>query len=409
MTEILVVDDEPLVLLTIRSLCDWAKHGMHIAHECGNGKLALDYAREHPEIDIVITDVDMPVMDGLALAETLRADGNAAAILFLSSYSNFEYVRRAFKSGACDYVLKVELEEDRLVELIEKATAVKAMNAGNSAGGDSSSPSAADAAVAADAARAEAAERIETARESFFKKIVVGEYSAPGDFDATADFGSCSFSVCAPFSFMTLRPGDMPLVRQRYENSLYDFRKTASDLLRHFVPQGEGDAGAISFDLYYVLMSDGAKLENAFDLFYEAAWSYMDIGFERRVGSVVDKPENFPSMFASCVRDFVPPSRIVVRTRRYIREHFSDPDLNLSEIADYSEVSKNHLSWEFTRETGENITDFIARTRIQQAKKLLIETNLRTYEIAEKTGYSNVETFCRAFRKVTGTSPRQFS
>lgn len=401
MIEILVVDDEPLVLLTIRSLCDWARHCMHIAHECGNGELALAYARGHPEIDVVITDVDMPVMDGLTLAETLRADGSSAAILFLSSYSNFEYVRRAFKSGACDYVLKVELEEDRLVELIGKAMASRSFAAASGADADRAS--------AADADRSKTGDRIEAERESFFKKLAAGENPADGDFDAAAEFGRCGFSVSAPFSFMVLRPGDMPLVRQRYENSLYDFRKTAVDLLRHFVPQGEGDAGAISFDLYYVLMCDGAKMENAFDLFYEAAWSYMDIGFERRSGRAVERLEDFSSAFASCVRDFVSPSRIVVRTRRYIREHFSNPDLSLSDIADYSEVSKNHLSWEFARETGENITEFIARTRIQEAKKLLMETNLRTYEIAEKTGYANVETFCRAFRKITGTSPRQYS
>lgn len=399
MTEILVVDDEPLVLLTIRSLCDWAKYGMHVAHECGNGKLALDYVREHPEIDVVITDVDMPVMDGLSLAETLRADGCSAAIIFLSSYSNFEYVRRAFKSGACDYILKVELEESRVVDLIKKSMAGKPGVSGANAGAGGASGSAGDAAAqAADIAQ------IEKSRESFFRKLMDS-----AAVDVGAEFPRCSFSVTAPFSFMVLRPGDMPLVRQRYENALYDFQKTASDLLRHFVPRGDGDAGAISFDLYYVLMRDESKMDNAFDLFYEAAWSYMDIGFERRIGSRVERLDDFPASFGSCVRDFVPPSRIVVRTRRYIREHFSNPALSLSDIADYSEVSKNHLSWEFARETGENITDFIARTRIQEAKKLLIETNLRTYEIAEKTGYANVETFCRAFRKITGTSPRQFS
>jgi two-component system response regulator YesN len=402
MIELLVVDDEPLVLLTIRSLCDWAKYGIHIAHECGNGKLALDYSREHPEIDIVITDVDMPVMDGLSLAETLRSEGCTAAIIFLSSYSNFEYVRRAFKSGACDYVLKVELEESRLVDLIRKA-----MDARSLAGASSSSNASPD--DSSDGGSGDSYSRNGKERESFFRKISGDLDPAAEPFDLKAEFGLCGFSVEVPFSFMVLRPGDMPLVRQRYGNSLYDFQKTASDLLRHFAPSGDGDVGAVSFDLYYVLMRDGAKMDNAFDLFYEAAWSYMDIGFERRSGQTVEKIEDFPTAFASCVRDFVPPSRIVVRTRRYIREHFGNPDLGLSDIADYCEVSKNHLSWEFARETGENITEFIMRTRIQEAKKLLLETNLRTYEIAEKTGYANVETFCRAFRKITGTSPRQYS
>ncbi|MDR2900721.1 MAG: AraC family transcriptional regulator, partial [Treponema sp.] len=170
-----------------------------------------------------------------------------------------------------------------------------------------------------------------------------------------------------------------------------------------------GDAGAISFDQYYIFMTDAEKLENTFELFYKSAWTYLDIGFERKSGGPVADTAAFAEAFSACLKGFLPPSRIVIRSRRYIQEHFSNPELDLSEIARYSEVSKNHLSFEFARETGETISDFITRTRIRQAQKLLTETNLRIYEIAEKTGYLNVETFSRAFKKVTGTSPSRFA
>jgi two-component system response regulator YesN len=394
MLDILVVDDEPLVLLTIKSLCDWSSHGVRIAHECGNGKLALEYLREHPGTDIVLTDVDMPVMDGLALAEAMESEGIGASVVFLSSYSNFEYVRRAFKSGACDYILKVELDETRIVDLFARIAGSRADRVSEHVSAALHSGSIADPGLR------------ETNRMAYFKRILGTDDADP---DNRADFASCGFLVDFPFSFMILRPGDMPLVRQRYTNSLFDFQKTVSDLLLHFVPNESGESGAVSFDLYYVLMRDAQRLDNAFDLFYEAAWAYMDVGFGHRVGGVASDAASFESSFAACVRDFASPSRIVVRTRRFIREHYANSDLGLADIAEYSEVSRNHLSWEFARETGENVSDFIARTRMQEAKKLLLETNLRTYEIAERVGYSNVETFCRAFRKLTGTSPRQFS
>ena len=394
MTEIIVVDDEPLVLITIRSLCDWVAHGIHIAAECGNGQEALEFLCAHPEVDIVLTDVDMPIMDGLTLAENMRGAGIRADVIFLSAYSNFEYVRRAFKSGACDYILKAELDEDRVVALLEKTVANRASPAVSADRSDGNSPG----------ELSHAGEIAASAQASLFRAIADGS-----PVDVPAGFASASFAVSCPFYFMIIRPGDMPLVRQRYENSLFDFQKTASDLLAHFIAPGEGNSGAVSFDLYYAVMTDREKMDKAFELFYEAAWSYMDIGFERRIGEPVAQIGDLSGNFASCLRDFVPPSRIVVRTRRYIREHYGDSGLDLAEIAEYSEVSKNHLSWEFARETGENVTDFITRTRIQEAKKLLLETNLLAYEIAERTGYANVETFCRAFRKVTGTSPRRYS
>ena len=99
----------------------------------------------------------------------------------------------------------------------------------------------------------------------------------------------------------------------------------------------------------------------------------------------------------------------MVRARRYVREHYAEPDLDLAAIAAYAEVSRNHLSWEFARETGERLSSFIARVRVEAAKELLSETALKTYEIAERVGFSNVETFCRVFKKVSGTTARGFS
>ncbi len=425
MIEILAVDDEPLVLLAVKALVDWEAEGMRIAGTCENGKAALAWLRNRPETDVVITDVDMPVMDGLTLAESLRVSGNGIATVFLSSYRNFEYARRAFKTGAADYILKTELDGPRLVSLIRRALAERGPRLAGSAAGERfkagpgcSEPDGSPGGLVPGPTAGQPLEPDQTrtpgpdafaltsvarSRGAMFARL--SENCLPGSDELEA----CSFAVAAPFRFLAIRPGDMPLVRRRYEGSLYDFQRTVSDLLGHFISHPEGDSGAASFDLYYAIMRDEERLELAFEAFYEAAWSYLDIGFERRLGDPVETLAEFPASFARCSSEFQAPSRIVVRTRRYIREHFAEPSLNLLEIAEYSEVSKNHLSWEFTRETGENVTDFIARTRIHTAKKLLLETNLKTYEIAERTGYANVETFTRAFRRVTGTSPRRYS
>jgi AraC-like DNA-binding protein len=207
---------------------------------------------------------------------------------------------------------------------------------------------------------------------------------------------------------MILRPGDMLLVRERYETKLYDFQKTVRDLLMSFINRTIGDCGALSFDQYYIFMKDLEKMEATFELFYKAAWTYIDIGFEGKIGKEVADVFELKKEFAQCLNGFLPPSRLVIRSRRYIREHFSDPDLSLSRIAEHNHVSKNHLSFEFTRETGETVMDFLTRMRIGEAEKLIVETNLRIYEVAEKCGYLNVETFNRAFKRITGKSPSRF-
>ena len=389
MIKMLIVDDEPLVLLTIKSLCRWEDFGIRIAGEAANGREALEYIRAGSGIDIVVVDVDMPVMNGIEFAECLQKENFNPAIIFLSSYSNFEYVRGAFKSGACEYMLKSELDEHSLLETISRLP------------GNRANP------LAEKRVQKEAAENQENfpeeRRRLFFEAVLDN-----GDADIQPLFNESAFAVSWPFYFLILRPGDILLVHQRYENRLYDFRKTVSELLRSFVPRHLGDCGSISYDQYYIFMKREEDLETAFEMFYRAAWTYIDTGFEKKAGGPASGPKDFKKQFSGCLAGFLPPSRLVIRTRRYIREHSSDPGLSLGDIAGYNGVSKNHLSFEFARETGENISDFLTRTRIREAEKLIFETSLKMYEIAEKTGYQNVETFTRAFKRVTGKSPSRF-
>ena len=381
MINMLIVDDEPLVLLTIKSLCRWENFGIRIAGEAANGKAALEFVRTNPTIDIVVVDVDMPVMNGIEFAEALQREKFSPSLIFLSSYSNFEYVRGAFKSGACEYMLKSELDERTLLEIIKRLPGSRIQKQ-----------------------EPETQESLSEDRRRLFFDAILNNTGA----DIQTLFNDSFFAIDWPFCFLILRPGDLLLVHQRYENRFYDFQKTVTDILKRFIPGNSGDCGSISYDQYYIFMKSSEELDLAFEMFYKAAWTYIDTGFEKKSGGPAADPDDFKVRFSRCLADFLPPSRLVIRTRRYIREHYSDPDLNLASIAAYNEISKNHLSFEFTRETGENISDFLTRTRIKEAEKLILETNLKIYEIAEKTGYQNVETFTRAFKRITGKSPSRF-
>ena len=386
MISMLVVDDEPLVLLTIKSLCRWEDFGISITGEASNGRVALEFVRNNPETDIVVVDVDMPVMNGIEFAETLQSmkavnEGlSSPALIFLSSYSNFDYVRSAFKSGACEYLLKSELDGKSLLELINRISRDRPRNS-----------------------REKYQNTLEDLRLDFFSGILDKR-----DVDLGILFIQSAFTITWPFYFMILRPGDLLLVHQRYEKKLYDFQKTVTDLLRRYIPRLSGDCGSLSYDKYYIFMKSSEELDNAYEMFYRAAWTYIDTGFEKKIGGPVADIDGFKELFSRSLACFLPPSRLVIRTRRYIHEYYREPSLSLQDIASHNGISKNHLSFEFTRETGETISDFLTRTRIKEAEKLILETNLKMYEIAEKTGYLNVETFTRAFKRITGKSPSRF-
>jgi len=119
-TKILLVDDHPVVRKGISSCL--ARHGhLLIVGEAADGPEAVAKARELLP-DIVLLDIDLPQMSGLAVAEVLRKELPNIKVLILSMYQRAEYMPRIFQSGARGYVLKAASPEE-LVKAIETVTA----------------------------------------------------------------------------------------------------------------------------------------------------------------------------------------------------------------------------------------------------------------------------------------------
>ncbi len=119
MKKVLLVDDDTIVRITLRSLVDWGKYGYEIVADASNGELALRYLKEQP-IDLLITDMKMPIMDGLELLHELKRLDCMPCTVVLSSYDDFKMVRESFCLGACDYLLKSDINEEMLSELLAK-------------------------------------------------------------------------------------------------------------------------------------------------------------------------------------------------------------------------------------------------------------------------------------------------
>jgi two-component system response regulator YesN len=114
---ILIVDDEVLVRIGIKSMTDWESHGFVIVGEADNGKRGYEMALTLMP-DIVLTDIKMPQMDGLTLLKRLREEQLCSSVVMLSAYSDFDYVKQALIYGADDYILKVDLEEESLLNIL---------------------------------------------------------------------------------------------------------------------------------------------------------------------------------------------------------------------------------------------------------------------------------------------------
>ncbi len=120
MYKILLVDDEPIVKIALRSIVQWEQYGYQICGTASNGEEALAMVEKY-EPQVVITDLKMPVMGGIELIKSLKEQGFAGEILVLSNFEDFELVRSALVYGAADYLLKVSINADTLLDRLTKA------------------------------------------------------------------------------------------------------------------------------------------------------------------------------------------------------------------------------------------------------------------------------------------------
>lgn len=128
MTSVMIVDDEKYVRMGIKEQTDWDLIGCEVVAEAANGEEALKKAEE-TRPDLVISDIRMPKMDGIELAEKLLERFPSTKVIFLTAYNEFEYARQAVRIGVSDYLLKpfqdgeLEASVQRLLHLHPSAPA----------------------------------------------------------------------------------------------------------------------------------------------------------------------------------------------------------------------------------------------------------------------------------------------
>ena len=121
---ILLAEDQTMLLNALATILD-LEDNLHVVKSCANGKQAFDYIQStnSERVDIVLTDIEMPDMTGLELAQTLfeskSLHNNHCKTIILTTFARSGYLRRAMDSGVKGYLLKDSPSQD-LIDAIQK-------------------------------------------------------------------------------------------------------------------------------------------------------------------------------------------------------------------------------------------------------------------------------------------------
>lgn len=130
MLKVMLIDDEPFILQGLQILIDWKAEGYEIVALMSNGKEAYEYLKEN-KVDLIISDIQMPVMTGLELLEKIRTEKiSSARFAILTGYDDIAYAQRAIRNESMDYILKPVQKEDILALLrnVSERETEKAVN-----------------------------------------------------------------------------------------------------------------------------------------------------------------------------------------------------------------------------------------------------------------------------------------
>lgn len=117
--KVLVVDDEMPIRQELSSY-HWEEKGFQLVGTAKNGKIALNMCRGEERPDIVITDITMPVMDGLELISHLKNEFPQMKYIILTCHQDFDYAKRAIQYNVVDYLLKSDISEEAIFSVLQK-------------------------------------------------------------------------------------------------------------------------------------------------------------------------------------------------------------------------------------------------------------------------------------------------
>ncbi len=530
--KVFLAEDESVVREGLRDNIPWQQFGYQFVGEAGDGEMALPLIRK-TRPDVLITDIKMPFMDGLALSHIVGQEFPEMKIIIISGYDDFEYARQAIQEGVEQYLLKpitrrtlqkaltevkekIESEQEQknylnkyqddmheyeqfflrtffekvfagqipvqeiyeeaqkhsldinapfynlvLIDVKEKENRKKA--------GEVCQKCYEELmrfllrfsnyylvfrwnidiyGVMIKGEEENIAERTDKCMEGIAQ--ICAQYEEEIDWHAAAgspierfsQLSACYQKLNHIFNYRFFEPSKHILSEKQADElsaenrkgafEVVDMNKTNPELIRSFLAKGQKEEAGefvgnflrgmeqalhsrIFWDytllnVRFAVLSYVAELGVTQDEFLQSISvkdvQKMEISLENMRNYIEDMLTQ-----AICCRDRENESqgrKTLNKSLEYIEENYMRESLSLNEIAAAQEVSPNYFSAMFSQEMQMTFVEYVTRKRMEKARELLRDTDMRANEIALAVGYKNPHYFSFVFKKTQGCTPREY-
>lgn len=358
MLKVLIADDESIVREGFTYYICWKDFDCELIACSTNGEEALE-AFKKAKPDIVITDIQMPKMNGFELTTEIQKIDSSTIIIFLSAYSEFEYARTALKLGIFDYILK-PLDID-----VFKATITKAVEF-----------------------RKKHTQKLDSVFSLLNEDIT----------DYTSRFRP------------SIKDAEQQLLQAIQLNDettgIQSFNNLWKIILKNNFPLSYIKRWVFEFTL--VLSRSSLFISKNVQNIYHDHDPLSQL-------SVINNEQELYNWMLSTIINICTliksnsfNNKIVNEALKIIFDNYYNKALSLNYVSKKLFISPNYLSTLFKEEAGKNFSDYLMEYRIEKAEVLLKDVSIKIYEVAERVGYTDPHYFSKFFKANTGLTPKEY-
>lgn len=354
MLKVMIVDDEKLAREGLKDLVDWNSLNMEIVSTATNGREALDYLLKN-QVDILLTDIKMPQMDGLELLHALAHHEVMPTSIVFSGFNEFQYAQKAIQYGVLSYLLK-PIRMDELMEALCKAAERHGKVQHEPATKEEMERFRKSTQQEADRISQEIGKAICSCEEALVRQNCDALFSLLVE-------GGYSMEVCRRYAFLCA----------------YELSRSVGQFMGEALLLDNTDRMGLMAVAKNVQELQRA-LEHCVDDLCEQVHTIRQNGRRRIISDAL----------------FI------------IQQQYGDSSMSMMWLSRKLNLTPNYLSSLFSKEMGKTFSEYLEDYRIEQAQRLLQDSQIKVYEVAAAVGYTDPKYFGKVFKQHVGKTPQEY-